>query len=418
MSLVRTGIERVVHDPGLLGGGRIGLVTNPTGVLPDLTPGVTALLSAGVPVTALFSPEHGVRGAAQDGHGEAAGTDPATGLPVLDTYGAEGEALDELVEAAKVDTLVFDIADIGTRFYTYVWTMYDLMASAARLGVRFAVLDRPNPLGGTVAEGPLLDPAFASFVGRAAIPLRHGLTAGELARHVNRSIGADLLVVAAEGWRRDMPHAATGLPWVMPSANMPTPDTALVYPGTGLFEGTNLSEGRGTTRPFELVGAPYLDERFAAGLNALDLPGVRFRDAWFTPAFRKHAGVAVRGAQLHVHDAGVFRPVLTGVAMLHLARSLHPEEFAWRRGDAGPGEETGRNEGTGHGEETGRNGRAGQDEGNAGPAGEDARPYFTDLLWGSDSLRRVLDAGDDPRGLCPPPCHPEVWTGGDPLLYR
>lgn len=377
---MHTGIERLVSDPGLLTGNRIGLVTNPTGLLPDLTPGASALLAAGVPLTALFSPEHGVRGAVQDGHGEQTGTDPATALPVFDTYTRDGAALDELVESSKVDTLVFDIADIGTRFYTYVWTMYDLMASAARLGVRFAVLDRPNPLGGSVAEGPVLDAAYASFVGRAAIPVRHGLTAGELALHVNRSLGAELQVITAEGWRRDMPFADTGLPWVMPSVNMPTPDTALVYPGTGLFEGTNLSEGRGTTRPFELIGAPYLDERFAAGLNALGLPGVRFRDTWFTPTFRKHAGVTVRGVQLHVHDPEAFRPVLTGVSMIHLARSLHPGEFDWYRN-----------------EDTGR--------------------HTVDLLWGSDTLRRALDAGDDPRELCPSPCHPEAWTGGEPLLY-
>ncbi|MFF5205655.1 exo-beta-N-acetylmuramidase NamZ domain-containing protein [Streptosporangium sp. NPDC000396] len=381
MSLVRTGLQRLVSDPGLLPHSRIGLVTNPTGVLPDLTPGAVTLRSAGVPLTALFSPEQGIRGAAQAGHGEPAGPDPVTGLPVFDTYGKDGPALDELVASSEIDALVFDIADIGTRFYTYVWTMYDLMASAARLGLRFAVLDRPNPLGGTVAEGPALDPAYASFVGRAAVPIRHGLTAGELAVHVNRLLGADLQVIAAEGWRRDTPWAATGLPWVMPSANMPTLETALVYPGTGLFEGTNLSEGRGTTRPFELVGAPYLDGRFAAELNGLGLPGVRFRDMWFAPTFHKHAGVTVRGVQLHVHDPEAFRPVLTGVSMLGLARSLHPEEFAWHDG-------------------------------------QDGGPYFADLLWGSDTLRRVIDAGGDPRALCPPPEHPEVWTDGGPLLYH
>ncbi|MET8338293.1 DUF1343 domain-containing protein [Streptosporangium canum] len=381
MSHVRTGIERLAADPGLLKGDRIGLITNPTGVLPDLTPGATALRSAEVPLTALFSPEHGMRGTAQAGSGEREGLDPSTGLPVFDTYDKDGRALDDLVASSGVDTLLFDISDIGTRFYTYVWTMHDLIASAARLGLRFAVLDRPNPLGGTVAEGPLLDPAYASFVGRAAVPVRHGLTAGELALSVNRAIGADLRVITAEGWRRDMPFEATGLPWVMPSVNMPTGETALVYPGTGLFEGTNLSEGRGTTRPFELIGAPYLDGRFAAGLNGLGLPGVRFRDTWFTPTFHKHAGVAVRGVQLHVHDRRSFRPVLTALSMLHLARTLHPEDFAWHGGDNG-------------------------------------EPYFADLLWGSDSLRRRLNAGEDPADLCPPPGHPEAWLDGGTLLYR
>ncbi|MFJ2033998.1 exo-beta-N-acetylmuramidase NamZ domain-containing protein [Streptosporangium sp. NPDC087985] len=380
MSYVRTGVERLAADPGLLHGDRIGLITNPTGVLSDLTPGAGALRAAGVPLTALFGPEHGIRGTAQAGFSEREEIDPSTGLPVFDTYDKDGSALDALVASSGVDTLVFDISDIGTRFYTYIWTMYDLIASAARLGLRFAVLDRPNPIGGTIAEGPLLDPAYAGSVGRAAIPVRHGLTAGELALLVNRSFGADLRVVGAEGWRRDLPFEATGLPWVMPSVNMPTPETALVYPGTGLFEGTNLSEGRGTTRPFELIGAPYLDDRFAAGLNGLGLPGVRFRDTWFTPTFHKHAGVAVRGVQLHVHDRETFRPVLTALSMMHLARSLHPDDFAWR------------------------------DDG-------ESEPYFIDLLWGSDSLRRRLDDGGDPADLCPPPGHPETWLDGGTLLY-
>ncbi|GLW98597.1 DUF1343 domain-containing protein [Microtetraspora sp. NBRC 16547] len=386
MSHVRTGAERLAADPDLLRGGRIGLVTNPTGVLPDLTPTATALRAAGVPLTALFGPEHGIRGTAQAGFSEDSGRDPATGLPVLDTYGRHGDALDALVASSGVDTLVFDIADVGTRFYTFVWTMHDLMKSAARLGLRFAVLDRPNPLGGTRAEGPLLDPACASFVGRAAIPVRHGLTIGELALLLNESIGVDLTVIVNEGWRRHMRFADTGLPWIMPSVNMPTTETALAYPGTGLFEGTTASEGRGTTRPFELVGAPGLDARFAAELNRLGLPGVRFRDTWFTPAFGKHAGTAVRGVQLHVHDPVAFQPVLTGVSMLHVYHSQHPEGFAWTTADATETDTTG-----------------GQ--------------HFMDLLWGSPSLRERLDAGADPRDLCPSPCHPEAWLSGGKLLY-
>ncbi|WP_433356636.1 exo-beta-N-acetylmuramidase NamZ family protein [Microtetraspora malaysiensis] len=386
MSHVRTGAERLAANPGLLRGGRIGLVTNPTGVLPDLTPTASALLAAGVPLAALFGPEHGIRGTAQAGFSEDAGQDPATGLPVLDTYGRSGDALDAVVAASGVDTLVFDIADVGTRFYTFMWTMHDLMASAARLGLRFAVLDRPNPLGGTRAEGPALEPSCASFVGRAPLPVRHGLTLGELALLFNKSIGVDLTVVVLEGWRRSMHFADTGLPWIMPSVNMPTPDTALVYPGTGLVEGTSASEGRGTTRPFELVGAPWLDDGFASGLNGLGLPGVRFRDTWFTPAFHKHAGAAVRGVQVHVHDAEAFQPVLTGVSILHLLRSRWPEQFAWTTADpAGTGVEGGR--------------------------------HFIDLLWGSPSLRERTDAGDDPRDLCPSPCHPEAWLYGGKLLY-
>ncbi|GAA3547020.1 DUF1343 domain-containing protein [Nonomuraea rosea] len=369
MSYVRTGAERLAADPSLAGGASLGLITNPTGVLPDLTPTPDALLAAGLKLTALFGPEHGMRGTAQAAGSEGDTVDEKTGLPVYDTHTLSGEALDRVVAASGVDTLVFDIADVGARFYTYVWTMYDLLASAARLGVRFVVLDRPNPLGGTVEEGPLLDPAFASFVGRFPLPVRHGRTAGELAGRFG--FDADLSVVEMEGWRRGMTFAETGLPWVMPSVNMPTADTALVYPGTGLFEGTNFSEGRGTTRPFELIGAPYADDRFAGALAALGLPGVRFRETWFTPTFHKHAGTPVRGVQLHVHDRAAFRPVLTGLSMLHVARTLYPDDLRWWGPD-----------------------------------------LFLDHLWGSDTLTRRLEAGEDPRDLCPPPRHPE---GG--LLY-
>ncbi|MBO4271551.1 exo-beta-N-acetylmuramidase NamZ domain-containing protein [Microbispora triticiradicis] len=367
MDRVRTGLERLVATPRP-GRERVGLVTNPTGVLPDLTPAAPALLAAGTRVTTLFGPEHGLRGTAQAGGGEAAAVDPVTGLPVADTYGRTGAELDALVSASGVQALVFDMGDVGARFYTYVWTMCDLMGSAARLGLRFTVLDRPNPIGGAVAEGPVLDPAFASFVGRAALPLRHGLTLGEIALSANRAAGAALEVVPMEGWRREWHFDRTGLPWVMPSANMPTLDTALAYPGTGLLEGVNAAEGRGTTRPFELVGAPYADGRLAAALSDLSLPGVRFRDTSFTPAYGRHAGVPVRGVQLHVTDRGTFPPVLTGVSLLHVLRTLYPGDFAC--------------------------------------------DPFLDLLWGSDSLRAHLEAGRDPRGLCPPPGPPE----GD-LLY-
>ena len=245
---VRTGAERLAGEPGLVADGRLGLITNFTGVLPDLRADSGRVAGAGLRLTALFGPEHGLRGTAQAGASEAEGNDPDTGLPVFDTYLRQGRALDELFSG--VDALLFDIQDIGTRFYTYVWTMYDCQQAAARLGKPFIVLDRPNPLGGSRVEGPLLQPGFESFVGRAPIPLRHGLTVGELALQLGEAT-----VVRMEGWSRD--SVDTGLPWVPPSPNMPTLDTALVYPGTGLFEGTNLSEGRGTTRPFETIGAPY-----------------------------------------------------------------------------------------------------------------------------------------------------------------
>ncbi|GAA4080851.1 exo-beta-N-acetylmuramidase NamZ family protein [Nonomuraea soli] len=319
---MRIGAERLAANPALVKGERIGLITNPTGVLPDLTPTPLALLRTGLPVVALLGPEHGLRGTAQAGFTEQDTRDARTGLPILETYQADPR---EVLERAGLDTLVFDIADIGTRFYTFIWTMYDYIQAARELGIGFVVLDRPNPLGGDTAEGPLLDPAFASSVGKAPIPIRHGLTAGELALRFDPGIQ----VIELEGWSRRMRHADTGLPWIMPSVNMPTPDTALVYPGTGLLEGTTFSEGRGTTRPFELIGAPYVDDRFLPALQALRLPGVRFREVWFTPTFHKHEGLTCRGVQLHVTDALAFRPVLTGVSILHTVRDLYPRDLDW-----------------------------------------------------------------------------------------
>ncbi|WP_435642939.1 exo-beta-N-acetylmuramidase NamZ family protein [Streptomyces sp. H49] len=365
-------------------------MTNQTGVLPDLRPLAPALLEAGARLVALFGPEHGLDGSGQAGEGGTARTDPVTGLPVHDTYRCEGERLDKLLAGSGVDTLVYDLQDVGARFYTYVWTMFDLMVSAARTGVRFVVADRPNPLGGLVGEGPLLDARWASFVGRAPVPVRHGLTSGELARWFNARAVPELAgrpvaltVIEAVGWTRDQDAGATGLPWVAPSPNMPTPATTAVYPGTCLFEGTNLSEGRGTTQPFEIVGAPYLDGRFAPALAELALPGVRFRELRFVPAFHKHAGQPLCGVQLHITDRAAFRPVRTAVAMLGTLRRLYPADFAWHTTE----------DPTGH-------------------------RYFIDLLWGSDRLRHTLDAGEDPLPLCDPPAHPRAWAGDDVLLYR
>ncbi|MEW2286275.1 DUF1343 domain-containing protein [Streptomyces sp. NPDC047841] len=392
---VTTGIARLHASPALAGTGRLGLVTNHTGVLPDLRPAAPALLAAGVPLVALFGPEHGLYGTAQAGEGGAARRDPATGLPVHDTYRCDGERLDTLLLDSGVDALVFDLQDIGARFCTYVWTMFDLMVSAARTGVRFVVADRPNPLGGLVSEGPPLDPAWAGFVGRAPIPVRPGLPCGELARHLNASAvarragrSADLTVIEVAGRRRALDAAATGLPWIAHSPNIPTPATAAVYPGTCLFEGTNLSEGRGTTQPFEIVGAPYLDARFAPALAELALPGVHFRDLRFVPTFHKHAGRPLRGVQLHLTDPVSFAPVRTAVPMLATLRRLYPDDFAWHTADGG-----------------------------ADGAGETGRRPFIDLLWGSDRLRRAVDAGDDPLPLCDAPAPPADWAGADVLLY-
>ncbi|MFI9807987.1 exo-beta-N-acetylmuramidase NamZ domain-containing protein [Streptomyces sp. NPDC052301] len=389
---VTTGIAALHASPGRAGPGRLGLVTNHTGVLPDLRPAAAALLEAGARLVALFGPEHGLYGTGQAGESEAARTDPDTGLPVHDTYRCSGERLDKLLIDSGVDALVYDLQDIGARFYTYVWTMCDLMVSAARTGVRFVVADRPNPLGGLVSEGPLLEEAWAGFVGRAPIPVRHGLTCGELARHLNATAvprvagdAVDLTVIEAVGWRRALHAEDTGLPWVAPSPNIPTPVTAAVYPGTCLFEGTNLSEGRGTTQPFEIVGAPYIDARLAPALTELALPGVHFRDLRYVPTFHKHAGRPLRGVQLHLTDREAFAPVRTAVAMLATLRRLYPDDFAWHTVDGGA-------EGSGH-------------------------RHFIDLLWGSDRLRRAVDAGDDPSALCDPPAPPARWAGDDALLY-
>jgi uncharacterized protein YbbC (DUF1343 family) len=232
-----------------------------------------------------------------------------------------------------LDALVFDIQDVGSRYYTYVWTMVFAMRACAEANIPLFVLDRPNPIGGALVEGGAIEPGYDSFVGVMSLPNRHGLTVGELARWAKATadIGADLHVVEMRGWTRDMAYADTGLPWVMPSPNMPTYDTALVYPGMCLIEGTELSEARGTTRPFELVGAPFVDgHALAEALDREDLPGVRFRPCTFTPTFQKHADAPCGGVQLHVTDAVAFRPYVTGIALLRAVKQLWPSEFSWR----------------------------------------------------------------------------------------
>ncbi|CAL9374218.1 exo-beta-N-acetylmuramidase NamZ family protein [Streptomyces sp. enrichment culture] len=331
---VRTGFDRLAADGyAALDGQRVGVVTNPTGV----TAGVRHIVDVmhadeRVRLTAVFGPEHGFRGTAQAGGSEGRYDDPATGLPVYDTYGKSGRALADVFAASGVDTVVFDIQDAGARFYTYIWTMYDCMVAAELAGKRFVVLDRPNPVGGRAALGPVLDRAYATFVGREPIAQVHGMTVAELALMFNAEFLArpvPLETVRMSGWRRRDLFDATGLPWVPPSPNMPTPDTALVYGGTCLFEGTNLSEGRGTTRPFELLGAEGVDRRWAEAANALDLPGVAFREAYFAPVFSKFQGRTVGGVQLHVHDRAAFDPVRTGIGLLVTAKRTW-SGFAWR----------------------------------------------------------------------------------------
>lgn len=331
---LRTGFERLAADGySVLGGQRIGIVTNPTGITRDALHIVDVMhADPRVRLTAVFGPEHGFRGTAQAGGSEGRYDDPATGLPVYDTYLKSGRQLADIFTASGVDTIVFDIQDVGARFYTYIWTLYDCMEAAQLAGRRFVVLDRPNPVTGRSAQGPVLHKEFATFVGRQPVAQAHGMTVAELARLFNGeflSTPVPLQTVLMTGWKRTLFYDACGLPWVPASPNMPTPDTALVYSGTCMFEGTNLSEGRGTTRPFELLGAEGVDGRWAAAVNGLGLPGVRFREAYFAPTFSKFQGKTVGGVQVHVRDRAAYDPVRTGIALLVTARQVW-HGFAWR----------------------------------------------------------------------------------------
>ncbi len=317
----------------MLRGKRIGLIANPTAVDAELRHAIDLLHAIpGVSLVSLFGPEHGLRGDAQDMIGVDAERDARTGVPVHSLYGHTAESLAPKREWLDgLDALVFDVQDVGARYYTFVWTMVLAMRAAAAAKVAFVVLDRPNPIGGDLVEGGAIAPGYESFVGLVSCPNRHGLTAGEIARWraAEEGLDVELHVVEMGGWRRAMYFEDTGLPWVMPSPNMPTRDTALVYPGMCLVEGTELSEGRGTTRPFELSGAPYLDP-YALADALRDLPGARFRPCTFTPTFHKHGGKACGAVQIHVTGRDAFRPYLTGVAFCRAAARLGAGKFAWR----------------------------------------------------------------------------------------
>jgi uncharacterized protein YbbC (DUF1343 family) len=315
---------------GALDGVRVGLATHPAAVLPNLTHATQALLEAGVHVTALFGPEHGLAGAAEAGDHIGHGRDARTGIPVYSLYGEHMRP--SAAQLADVDLVLFDMQDVGARFYTYASTLRELLHATADAGLPLWVLDRPNPLGGAAVEGPLLQPGFESFVGAAPVPVRHGLTLGELARLLQAYERPDarLEVVPLGGWRRRQRFERTGLAWVAPSPNMPHLSTALVYPGMCLLEGANLSCGRGTTLPFEVCGAPWVDPfELAARLNAARLPGVRFRAARFTPLADRFAGQQCGGVQVHVVDADALRPVALGVHVVSALRRCYPDDFAW-----------------------------------------------------------------------------------------
>lgn len=333
---VQTGLDRLLGAAGdSLRGKRLGLIANPTAVDVELRHAVDLMdADPRFDLRVLFGPEHGLRGAEQDMIAVDSGRDSRTGLPVHSLYGDRLESLGPPEAAlAEIETLVFDIQDVGSRYYTYVWTLVLAMRACARVGVEVVVLDRPNPIGGTHVEGGRVDAGYESFVGLCSLPNRHGMTVGEIARWAREMERLDvaLEVISVSGWRRNQWQDETGLPWVMPSPNMPTCDTALVYPGMCLVEGTELSEGRGTTRPFEISGAPFVDgHALAAALGAEELPGVTFRPLVFRPCFHKHNGVECGGVQLHVTDREAFRPYLTGVAFLRAVHDLWPGDFAWR----------------------------------------------------------------------------------------
>ena len=358
---VLPGLDRLAAEgPGDLLGKRVGLLTNHTGRTIGGQSAAAALLEAGVEVALLFGPEHGVSGAAAAGEEVASGRDPETGLPVVSLYGERRSP--DATSLAGLDALVFDIQDIGVRFYTYISTLRNALIAASRAGIEFWVLDRPNPNGGDRVEGPILDPEFRSFVGTDRLPLLHGMTVGELARLFAAREGAAVRVVPVKGLTRGTRWEETELPWRPPSPNIPTLESALVYPGFGLFEGVMLSEGRGTENPFEVVGAPWVDA--AAWIRELGggaaLPGVRFTETRFIPRAvpaapnPRFADEASRGLRVEVTDLSAFRPVRTGLRAIEAVRRTHPGDFGWRAsGDR----------------------------------------YWLDLLLGTDRVRRGIDAG-------------------------
>jgi uncharacterized protein YbbC (DUF1343 family) len=326
------GSERLLASPAL-DGARVGIVCNPASVDRQLRHVADRLAAhPNARLAAIFGPQHGFRSDVQDNMIETRhAQDDVRRVPVYSLYSDVREPTPDMLR--DLDLLVIDLQDVGVRIYTYIYTMANCLKAARRQGLKVIVCDRPNPIGGAQVEGMVLVPGFESFVGMYPIPMRHGMTIGEIARLFNDhfGIGADLEVVAMEGWRRDMYFDATDLTWIISSPNIPTFDTTTVYPGGVLFEGTNVSEGRGTTRPFELLGAPWVvAERFADAMNRRDLPGVLFRPALFEPTFHKHAGTGCAGCQVHMTDRRTFRPVETGVALIEAFRATAPDQFRWK----------------------------------------------------------------------------------------
>lgn len=331
---IKVGVERLLEQhAGRLGNSRVGLICNQASVDHGYRHVADLFHHApGVNLTALFGPQHGIRGDVQDNMIETEhGVDRETGLPVHSLYSETREPTAAML--ADLDVLIFDMQDVGCRIYTFAYTMANCMRAAKAFGKKVIVCDRPNPIGGTRIGGNLLEAEQASFVGQFPIPTRHGMTLGELAQLFNDhfGIGCDLEVIPMEGWQREFWQDETDAPWVLPSPNIPTIDSATVFPGTVHFEGTQISEGRGTTRPFELVGAPYIvPEDYATTLNNFEFPGVYFRSSVFRPTFQKHANVSCGGVQIHVTDREAFEPVIAGVAMVKTAYDMYGEDFRWK----------------------------------------------------------------------------------------
>ncbi|MBE3583852.1 MAG: DUF1343 domain-containing protein [Limnochordaceae bacterium] len=363
---LRLGIDRLLGDQfSLIAGKRVGLITNQTGRGRDGQHDADRLAAdKRVQLVALFSPEHGFRGDEPPGAYVASYVDPVLHLPVYSLYGPTQRPTAAMLRG--IDVLLFDIQDVGSRYYTYISTMAYALQAAAQYQIPIIVLDRPNPIGGQQVEGPVLEPAYQSFVGLYPIPVRHGMTIGELARLFNEEFGihAPLTVVPMEGWTRSTWWDQTGLPWVKPSPNMTSPQTALVYPGTCLLEGTNVSEGRGTARPFETLGAPWIDgTRLANALNALRLPGVRFEPVRFVPTTSKYQGEACEGVQLEVTDRLGFASVRTGLWIIATIERLYPQQFRFNQS-------------------------AGQ--------------YYFDTLIGNGRIRPALQRGENPDTILAP----------------
>ena len=336
MKRVTTGLDRLLAEPEkYLKGKRIGLVVNHTSVAQDGLPSFVHFhRHPDFELVKLFAPEHGLYGVDQDMVDIDDSAEPATGVPIVSLYGKDHDSLTpDAGLMSDIDTLIFDIQDIGSRYYTFIYTLANCMQTCKQAGVPVVVCDRPNPINGVQVEGNRVREGWHSFVGQYSLPNRHGMTVGELAKWFNEDIGisCDLTVISMQGWRREMWYDQTGLLWVSPSPNMPAVSTATVYPGMCLIEGTQLSEGRGTTLPFELCGAPGVDaHRLAKALAEDSLPGVLFRPQYFKPAFQKCAGQICGGVQLHVTDRDAFKPLITGIAVIRAIARLFPELFEWR----------------------------------------------------------------------------------------